>query len=58
MTNENAASVREDFMRKADLHLHTHASSDASFDPEAGLQYPKARGLTAVTFSERHTDAE
>ena len=21
-------------MRKADLHLHTHASSDASFDPE------------------------
>ena len=39
-------------MRKADLHLHTHASSDASFDPEEVFSIAKARGLTALTFTD------
>ncbi len=39
-------------MRKADLHLHTHASSDASFDPEEVFSIAKARGLAALTFSD------
>ena len=45
-------------MRKADLHLHTHASSDASFDPEEVFSIAKARGLTALTFSDHdNTDS-
>ena len=45
-------------MRKADLHLHTHASSDASFEPEAVFSIAKARGLTALTFSDHdNTDS-
>ena len=39
-------------MRRADLHLHTHASSDASFDPEEVFSIALARGLTALTFSD------
>ena len=39
-------------MRKADLHVHTHASSDASLDPEEVFSIAKARGMTAVTFSD------
>ncbi len=39
-------------MRRADLHVHTHASSDASFDPEEVFSVAKARGLTALTFSD------
>ena len=39
-------------MRRADLHVHTHASSDASFDPEEVFSIAMARGLTAVTFSD------
>ncbi len=42
-------------MRKADLHVHTHASSDASFDPEEVFSIAMARGLTAVTFSDHDT---
>ncbi len=44
-------------MRKADLHLHTHASSDASFDPEEVFSIAKARGLTALTFSDHDSFA-
>ena len=44
-------------MRKADLHLHTHASSDASFDPEEVFSIAKARGLTALTFSDHDSIA-
>ena len=45
-------------MRKADLHLHTHASSDASFEPEVVFSIAKARGLTALTFSDHdNTDS-
>ena len=45
-------------MRKADLHLHTHASTDASFDPEEIFSIAKARGLTALTFSDHdNTDS-
>ncbi len=39
-------------MRRADLHVHTHASSDASFDPEEVFSVALARGLTALTFSD------
>ena len=42
-------------MRRADLHVHTHASSDASFDPEEVFSIAMARGLTAVTFSDHDT---
>ena len=44
-------------MRKADLHLHTHASSDASFDPEEVFSIAKARGLTVLTFSDHDSIA-
>ncbi len=44
-------------MRKADLHLHTHASSDASFDPEEVFSIAKARELTALTFSDHDSIA-
>jgi len=42
-------------MRRADLHVHTHASSDASFSPEEVFSIAKARGLSAVTFSDHDT---
>lgn len=42
-------------VRRADLHVHTHASSDASFDPEEVFSIALARGLTAVTFSDHDT---
>lgn len=42
-------------MRRADLHLHTHASSDASFDPEEVFSIAKARGLSTLTFSDHDT---
>ena len=42
-------------MRRADRHVHTHASSDASFSPEEVFSIGKARGLSAVTFSDHDT---
>ena len=42
-------------MRRADLHVHTCASSDASFNPEEVFSVAKARGLTALTFSDHDT---
>ena len=44
-------------MKKADLHLHTHASSDASFDPEEVFSIAKAREMTALTFSDHDSVA-
>ena len=44
-------------MRTADLHLHTHASSEASFDPEEVFSIAKARGLTVLTFNDHDSIA-
>ena len=53
--NRNTKSKESKLMRRADLHVHTHASSDASFSPEEVFSIAKARGLSAVTFSDHDT---
>ena len=39
-------------MRRADLHIHTRASDDATLEPEQVFHLAKERGLAAVAFTD------
>jgi predicted metal-dependent phosphoesterase TrpH len=48
-------SVREERMKKYDLHTHTNFSPDSRIRPESILQRARAVGLSGVAITDHHT---
>jgi len=46
---------RKAYMRRADLHIHTRASDDATLEPEQVFHLAKERGLAAVAFTDHES---